>query len=150
MTYSKYFYWCNIHIKTSPFHPLNPVNLKFLSTKQSNFSFILFQYQIPNRRKSELLQTFEKYQKEESEKQSTPKNTSKLSPFSNEELNTPLLQRLAMKQFNESQGGSPALKKSTPKTKSSTLKPSTGFTLEMSRKPTEYLYLYFLPSGFTI
>ena len=30
-----------------------------------------------------------------------------------------------MKQFNESQGGSPALKKSAPKTKSSTPKPST-------------------------
>ena len=40
-------------------------------------------------------------------------------------MNTPLLQRLAMKQLNESQGGSPALKKSAPKTKSSTPKPST-------------------------
>ena len=41
-------------------------------------------------------------------------------------MNTPLLQRLAMKQFNESQGGSPALKKSAPKIKSSTPKPSAA------------------------
>ena len=61
---------------------------------------IPFQIKIPNRRKSTILQSFENYQKEEARKENTPK-TDPPSPFSNNDLNTPLLQRIAKKLFND-------------------------------------------------
>ena len=84
-----------------------------------NYLLLFFQNIIPKRgRRSEILQSYEQYQKEESEKVSTPNKSLENSSFSSQDLNTPLLQRIAKKHFNESQGASPALKKSAPKMKS--------------------------------
>ena len=64
-----------------------------------------FQIKIPRRRKSTILQSIEKYQKEAAEKENTPQTPP--SPFSNKELNTPLLQRIAKKLFNDNNQATP-------------------------------------------
>jgi len=108
-----------------------------------------------------ILQSIEKYQKEAVEKENTPQTPP--SPFSNKELNTPLLQRIAKKLFNDNNQATPiqnvtldtsdrnislsdidktkALKTSTPKlptnTKKSTKKSTKAPTKNNSKLSTE-------------
>ena len=63
---------------------------------------------MPKRRRSEILESFQGYQKEEAEKDEDVVVIEAEDPFSNKALNTPLLQRIAKKLYNDN--------KSSPKT----------------------------------
>ena len=100
---AKSFYLEEHHFKRDVVHgwALADIYLLILCTNSN----AQFQIKIPRRRKSTILQSIEKYQKEAAEKENTPQTPP--SPFSNKELNTPLLQRIAKKLFNDNNQATP-------------------------------------------